>query len=45
MVLTTYITGIPADTIHALSTVFFLWFLSEAMLQKLDRVKVKYGLM
>ena len=44
MILTTYVTGLPADAVHALSTVFFLWFLSETMLEKLDRVKVKYGL-
>ena len=44
MILTTYITGIPADAVHAMATVFFLWFLSESMLEKLDRVKVKYGL-
>ena len=44
MILAAYITGIPADAVHAMSTVFFLWFLSEPMLQKLDRVKVKYGL-
>lgn len=44
MILTTYITGLPADAVHAMATVFFLWFLSESMLEKLDRVKVKYGL-
>ena len=44
MILATYVTGLPADAVHALATVFFLWFLSESMLQKLDRVKVKYGL-
>lgn len=44
MILTAYITGVPADAIHALATVLFLWFLSEPMLEKLDRVKVKYGL-
>ena len=44
MILTAYITGVPADAVHALSTVLFLWFLSEPMLEKLDRVKVKYGL-
>ena len=44
MILTAYITGVPADAIHALATVMFLWFLSEPMLEKLDRVKVKYGL-
>ena len=45
MILTACITGVPADAIHALATVLFLWFLSEPMLEKLDRVKVKYGLM
>ena len=44
MIMTTFVTGLPADAIHAASTVFFLWFLSESMLEKLDRVKVKYGL-
>ena len=44
MILTTYVTGLPADAVHALATVFFLWFLSETMLEKLERVKVKYGL-
>ena len=44
MVLTAYITGVLADAVHALATAMFLWFLSEPMLEKLDRVKVKYGL-
>ena len=44
MILATMVTGLPADAVHAMATVFFLWFLSEAMLEKLDRVKVKYGL-
>ena len=45
MILSAYITGVPADAVHALATVLFLWFLSEPMLEKLDRVKVKYGLL
>jgi len=44
MILATLVTGLPADAVHAASTVFFLWLLSESMLEKLDRVKVKYGL-
>ena len=44
MVITAWVTGVPADAIHALATAIFLWFLSESMLEKLDRVKVKYGL-
>ena len=45
MILSAYITGVPADAVHALATVMFLWFLSEPMLEKLDLVKVKYGLL
>ena len=44
MILSAYMTGVPADAVHALSTAAFLWFLSEPMLEKLDRVKAKYGL-
>ncbi len=36
--------GFPFDLIHAISTVIFLWFISQPMLEKLDRIKVKYGL-
>ena len=44
MILSSYIMGIPFDLIHALSTAFFLWFISEPMLDKLERLKIKYGL-
>ena len=36
--------ALPFDSIHALSTAFFLWFLSEPMIDKLERTKEKYGL-
>ena len=39
-----YISGIPVDLMHALSTVVFLWFLSRPLLEKLERIKKKYGL-
>ena len=39
-----YIQGIPFDLVHAAATVTFLWLISRAMLEKLDRVKIKYGL-
>ena len=42
--LTYFISGFPVDCIHAASTWIFLWFAAEPMLEKLDRVKVKYGL-
>lgn len=38
------IAGLPFDLIHAASTVFFLFILSNPMLEKIDRVKTKYGL-
>ena len=39
-----YVTGIPVDLVHACATVLFLWLAAEPMLEKLDRIKVKYGL-
>ena len=44
MIKAAYISGIPFDLVHAASTAFFLWFISESMIDKLDRIKVKYGL-
>ncbi len=44
MIVSAYIMGIPLDLIHALGTAFFLWFVSEPMIDKLERIKVKYGL-
>ncbi len=44
MLLTAYLAGLPFDLIHAASTVFFMWFLAEPMIEKLERVKMKYGL-
>ena len=39
-----YISGLPMDLIHAAATVIFLLLAAEPMLEKLDRIKVKYGL-
>lgn len=44
MFLTAYVMGFPFDLIHAGATMIFLWFISQPMLEKLDRLKVKYGL-
>lgn len=44
IILTYYLTGIPIDLIRAAATFLFLWFAAEPMLEKLDRIKVKYGL-
>lgn len=44
MLLSSYVMGMPFDFIHAVSTVFFLFFAAEPMLEKLERIKIKYGL-
>ena len=45
MIYSAYLMGLPIDLIHAVSTSFFLWFLSEPFIEKLDRIKVKYGIL
>ena len=44
IILSYYITGLPVDLVRAMATFFFLWLGAEPMLEKLDRIKVKYGL-
>ena len=44
IILSYYVTGIPIDLVRALATFFFLWLTAEPLLQKLDRIKTKYGL-
>ncbi len=44
MIILSYVSGLPFDLIHAFSTAFFLWFISKPMIDKLERIKVKYGL-
>jgi len=44
MILASYISGMPLDLVHAVSTIFFLWFISEEMIDKIERIKLKYGL-
>ena len=44
IILSYYVTGLPVDLVRAIATFFFLWLGAEPMLEKLDRVKVKYGL-
>ena len=36
--------GVPFDLIHAIATILFLYVLSKPLLEKLDRIKAKYGL-
>ena len=44
MFVLSFVHGAPFDLIHAAATVFFLTIISRTMLEKLDRIKVKYGL-
>jgi len=44
MIASAYTVGLPFDLIHACSTAFFLWFISRPMIEKLERIKIKYGL-
>lgn len=43
--LASYASGVPFDLVHAASTVIFLIFISNPMIEKLERIKVKYGLL
>lgn len=43
MVLSSYVTGLGFDAVHAASTIFFLWLGAVPMLHKLERIKIKYG--
>ncbi len=45
MILSSYIVGLPFDIIHAASTAFFLWFIACPMLEKLERIKIKYNVL
>ena len=40
-----YISGIPVDLVHASSTFIFLWIGAKPLLEKLQRIKIKYDLM
>ena len=44
MIMSALVLGLPFDLIHAISSAFFLWFIAEPMIEKLERVKTKYGL-
>jgi len=44
LILAYYVSGLPVDCAQAAATWLFLWFAAEPMLEKLDRVKIKYGL-
>ena len=39
-----YMSGLPVDLVHESATVIFLWVASKPMIEKLERIKVKYGM-
>ncbi|MDP4119006.1 MAG: ECF transporter S component [Bacillota bacterium] len=45
MFIATIANGIPFDAIHGGATALFMWMLAPPMLEKLNRIKDKYGLM
>ncbi len=44
MIKAAYLAGFLFDIIHALSTGVILWLISIPMIEKLERIKIKYGL-
>ncbi|MDO4733165.1 MAG: ATP-binding cassette domain-containing protein [Bacillota bacterium] len=45
MILSAYVMGIPFDLLHAGGTFLFLLILARPMIEKLERVKQKYGVL
>jgi energy-coupling factor transport system ATP-binding protein len=44
MIAVSYITGFPFDLAQATATVAFLWIMARPFLEKLDRLRIKYGI-
>ena len=44
MLIACYLTGLPMDLVHGFGTAIFLMIAAEPMLEKMDRIKTKYGL-
>ena len=45
IILTYIAAGFPMDCVHAAATALFLWFAARPMLELLDRIKIKYGML
>ena len=45
MIVSSWVLGFPLDLVHGAATAFFLWAGGPALLEKLERVKIKYGLL
>ena len=44
-VLAVYISGFPVNCVHAVGTFIFLGVLAKPMMEKIDRVRLKYGML
>ncbi len=44
MIIASYAAGFPFDIIHSISTAFFLALIGRPMIEKLERVKTKFGI-
>ena len=44
MIIVSYFTGFPVDTAQAVATVCFLWLFATPFLEKIERIREKYGL-
>ena len=45
ILLSYYLTGFPMDLVHGVTTAALLFFVGVPILEKLDRVQVKYGML
>lgn len=44
MIISAYAAGLPFDLVQGAATVIFLWLCAEAFVEKLERIKIKYGI-
>ena len=44
MIITSYAVGIPFDVVHAIGSAIFLFLISDVMIEKIERVKIKFGI-
>ena len=45
MIIAAYVTGFPFDVVQGFATALFLWIMARPFLEKLDRIKIKYGVL
>lgn len=44
-ILSYYATGVPFDLVHAISTAIFLYCITNPLMEKLQRIRVKFGML